>query len=148
MCITHVEYDMCAYRRQKGVHHHRALSMRPSNAVWRRRTPVDTEVNCSAYVVQIDSSRESLYLMWLPNGVRLKRCSHHRRKSSPGRRHVDNWLFRTLRYCRAVRSARQLLFAYVCKNVIITITVIKPNNKRWSYCNFFMDCTIFFRIIF
>ena len=86
---------MILYRRQKGVHHHRAMSTRPSSV------EIDsggddgfrltrTEVYSSAYVVQIDSSRESLYLMRLPNGVRLKRCSHHRRKSSPARRHVNN----------------------------------------------------------
>jgi hypothetical protein len=53
---------------------------RPSSS-----SPSRRQVLSSAYVVQIDSSRESLYLMRLPNGVRLKRCSHHRRKLPPRR---------------------------------------------------------------
>lgn len=57
----------------------------------------------SAYVVQIDSSRESFYLMRLPNGVRLKRCSHHRRKSPPRRLQPSSILFRFCAAC--LRSA-------------------------------------------
>jgi len=67
---------------------------RPSSS-----SPLRHQVLSSAYVVQIDSSRESLYLMRLPNGVRLKRCSHHRRKSPP-RRLQPSSIFVSL-LCRA-----------------------------------------------
>lgn len=58
-----------------------------NSMAWRRRGL------SSGYVVQIDSSRESLYLMWLPNGVRLKRCSHHRRNPPPRRLQPSSILF-------------------------------------------------------
>jgi len=66
------------------------LNMAHNASVGRRGRPSSSsrsrrQVLSSAYVVQIDSSRESLYLMRLPNGVRLKRCSHHRRNPPPRR---------------------------------------------------------------